>query len=632
MKPDPKVIMREARRLKDDRFKTRDSILANKKALRFQQVDPDIPKGYKKTATVYKTPLMQSEGRAVGALVYAFPQVKMIPPTPEDQPLTTKCEQFLSAAHQELESKSGHMWWKSKMSQIHEDIGWIYAGMKRKPYDGQPSAPDEDADIMDVVKFKSDSTFFKREEGIAAVFDYRHVPTPTVYCVGDAGNPLAIYEIKEVDETEMMLTYGVQRDRSGEYTKLPKDVTSLPSGEPQDNDWTTAKDHSVRVIEYWDRNWCMILVENKGQYKNQTTEPYELDSWEHGWGRVPYFASPAFENEVMDEAYKYESPLNEIYNEAPHLNRLRTMMSNVAYLVGYPSWQLTTRESGDQLLDDAGAPKTQIEFVPGFIFQSAPGQEVLPLPMQTGNELAQEVLASEARMRQFALAEIAKGVSPGADTANSSLSQLSRLQRSALEPLSENDAMQAREMYRFWLARIKGTKGESLAETAYVYSAQSGEMIDLSPDDIPTMNIQVTVAPDTGQDALIEEKQALELLMVGKITEQEFHERRGKENPEEYVKANLLERFFMAQEMTLQQQILANLGDAQAIARMIEANQQTGDANTAVDGIMADAQNMQSGQLPGAGNGLGMGSPGMPRGAPVREPTIATNTQTGNYA
>ncbi|MEG7772324.1 hypothetical protein U2088_15420, partial [Listeria monocytogenes] len=91
---------------------------------------------------------------------------------------------------------------------------------------------------------------------------------------------------------------------------------------------------------------------------------------------------------------------------------------------------------------------------------------------------------SESRLRQFSLSEIAKGVSPGADTANSTISQLRRLQRSAMEPLSKNDAIQAREMYRFWLSRIKNTRGEGLGETVYVYSKESGEMIDLSPDEI----------------------------------------------------------------------------------------------------------------------------------------------------
>ena len=626
MRPDPKQIMRDAERLRTERFKQRDDDLSKRKRVRFQLEKVDVPDGYRDTALEYRTPLPQEEGRAVAALVYAFPQISVAPPEPEDQALTTKTEQFIAAMHQELESAYGHHWWKSQMSQIHEDIGWVYYGMKRKPYDGQPQAPDDDADEMAKLAYGMRNKRFKREAGIAAAFDYRHVPTDTVYVVGDVGNPLAIFEIKEVDEYELMLTYGVKRTQEGTFEKLPKDVTSLPSGTSEYNNWSTnTTTKTIKVVEYWDRQWCCIIAEGV-EGRGRKGDPSVLDEWEHGWGEVPYAAAPAFENEVRDEAFKFESPLNGIYNEAPHLNRLRTMMSNVAYLVGYPSWQITTKPEGDQLLDDSGAPKTQIKFTPGYMFQSAPGQEVLPLPMQTGSELAQEVMASEARMRQFALADIAKGVSPGADTANSAISQLRRLQRSALEPLSENRAMQARRMYRYWLKRIIGEEGEGIGETVYVFNPRVGKNIELAPMDIPTLQIQVKVAPDTGQDALLEEKAALELLMAGKITEQEFHERRGKENPEEYVKANLLERFFMAQEMTLQQQILANLGDAQAIARLIQANQETGDANNAVEGIMQDVEGMQNGQLPGETGGMGEGSPGMPRTEGVRSPALQQTT------
>ena len=114
----------------------------------------------------------------------------------------------------------------------------------------------------------------------------------------------------------------------------------------------------------------------------------------------------------------------------------------------------------------------------------------------------------------------------------------------------------------------------------------------------------------------------------GLITEIEAHERRGKENPEEYVMANLVEDLWAAQKNTLITQILANLGNEEAIAQLIAANQQTGDARNAVPEIMRS--------LRGAEGGMGKGSPGMPREQGVRSPAIAQTTQpqggVGSYA
>jgi hypothetical protein len=146
-------------------------------------------------------------------------------------------------------------------------------------------------------------------------------------------------------------------------------------------------------------------------------------------------------------------------------------------------------------------------------------------------------------------------------------------------------------------------------------------MIPLAPEDIVTYNVQAKVAPDTGQDMLIEEKQAAEMLSMGLITEIEFHERRGKENPEQYAEANVNQRAWMTNEQKIQTMVLANLGDVNAIGQLIAANQETGDASSAIPSIM---QQIQQGKAPSS---IGTGSPGMPRGDSVRDPAIDVNTQ-----
>lgn len=623
-RPDPKEIMREATRLRDDRYSKRDALLERKRKDRFGESSIDIPAAYKKTAEEYHSPIPREEGRQVASLISADPQPHIVPPTPESQPLTTKNEVWLSAMLQELESFYGSVWWKTSLSQIHEGVGYTYFGAKRKPYDGQPTAPDDDEvpDYDRVLAFQESNDRFKRDAGISSVFDYRHVPTNTVRVIGSEWNPLAVYEVKQVDERELCLTYGLKKNSSGAYEKIDNLTTTI-SGEHEYTSRRTAQ--TITVVEYWDRQWCMIVCDTKVSGRK---DAMVLEEWEHNWGRVPYFCRPAFENEVMDEDVKFEGPLEGIYAEIKHHNRLRTMIDNVAYNTAFTAYQLVTKESGEQILDDNGVDKAIfISLEPGKARQLAPGQELHTIPQAPEVAiLASEVAASAARIEQFGLSQISRGVSPGADTANSAISQLRRLQRSSLQPMADNAARQAREIFKFALQRVR----DDIGEAVYVYDRESGDMISLAPEDVITLNVQVEVTPDTGTDALIEEKQAAELKQTGLITELEFHERRGKENPEEFVRANVLERFWMLQETTLQTQVLANLGDSGAIAQLVAANQATGDARDAVGGIMEQIR-ASNGKSP---TGMGSGSGQMPRQEGVRSPNAQQTTQpqlSGGY-
>lgn len=606
MKPDYKTILEEAKRLKEQRYKERDQKIAADMRVRFGKDIITIPEAYRDGANPYHSPVLQEEGRQVAAILEAKAQPHVVPPSDEHQPVTTLIEQWLAAGDIELDSVYGNCIDKANMAQVHQAIGWVYEAPKRAPYEGAPEPPDDESTAEETLDYAAKNRDYKQTEGIAGFLERRFVPTETVYCTGDVRNPRKFYEIKEVDEQELLDTYGLTKNSDGTYSK-PSDVGTMPSGKAAEHN------KKVKIIEYWDRQWMCILIENPLPGWRDNATPMELDSWEHGFGRVPFFPIVAFENETLDEHTKFEGPLNGIYVEVPHHNELMTMKRNVTRLRSYPSWQIVTKEQGDQVLDENGQRKVYVKFKPGEMFQAAPGQEVKELPMQVGNDLLQEVMASDARIKQFSLADVSKGVSPGADTANSAISNLRRLQRSSLERMAQNRANMYRDIYRFRLERLK-----DYGETVYVYDSTTGDMIGLAADQVVTTNVHVKYEPDTGNDKLIEEKQAADLTAAGLITDLEFHERRGKENPEEFVLASIKQKVRMTMLPNLITQILANLGDTQAIAQLIQANQQTGDARSAVSPVLDQMQQMQS--------GLGQGSAGMPRGEGVRSPALAANT------
>jgi hypothetical protein len=137
--------------------------------------------------------------------------------------------------------------------------------------------------------------------------------------------------------------------------------------------------------------------------------------------------------------------------------------------------------------------------------------------------------------------------------------------------------------------------------------------------------VQSKVEPDTGQDALLIEKAALEMWQLGAISEQELHERRNKEDPEAYVKASALDRLRRSFEPELFEQIKAMFGQSGAIMRLIAANQETGDAKNAIPELMNTISGLQEGNA----TGMGSGSGGQPRSEGVRSPALQQTTQPG---
>lgn len=621
MKPSPDQIVKDARKLETERFGDRNKELKTRSGLRYGEYEIEVPTAYKKTSEVYKSPVIREEGRQLLALIKAKPTFHAPPPLPAHQDATTMMEKFADAAFQELECYSGSIGDQCASAQVHEKIGWVYLGMKRDFY-GAP--PEDTGDILyDAQAYDA----YKQEAGINAVFEERFVPTMSMYWTGDHWNPNRTYEVKTVDEFDLISEYNIKVNKNGEWS-MPKDLTTLPSGDYEEFDTNRAA-RSIKFIEYWDREWCVLLCVNPQAGWMRRDQVLEIDSWQHGWGRVPYFCRPAFETDQTAEAKKFESPLDGLYTEIKTYNRVRTIWSAVSWNTGFAPLKIITKEGNDLIVDANGKIQTKLEFNPGEPVQLMPGQDLLPVILSPEAEILQaEIAASEGRIVQYSLSQIAKGVSPGSDTANSALTTLRRQQKSSLQTLNENQARQYREMAKFMFERILGTKGQGIGETVYVFDQPTSNQIPLGPQDIVTLNIQVKCDADMGQDLLIEEKQALEAYLQGAITEEEYHQRRGKSNPEEYVRATALDRLRRSFEPELFAGIKALFGQSSALAQLIAANRQTGDAATAIPEILNTITGLQE----PTGNGMGMGSPNMPRQEAVRSPGLQETTTLGGAA
>ena len=621
-KPSEQEILKEAHRLHDERFALRNTKLKQRAQERFNQTTVDVPSAYKKTTYQHSSNIIEDEGRQIATLVHAEPVPHLTPPSPETQPLTTLVENNLTAGFQELERHNGPVSKMCTAAQVHDNIGWIFFAPKKVAYKGQPKPVADDASIEDQVAYEISNTQFKRDAGWKAIFDYEFANTATVMHDGNVHDPHCIYVWKEVPESTLRKTYGVYKNADGSFTK-PEDKDAHPGPGYEAN--TGKSESTVTVIEYWDRNYCVIVAESTRETwmgARKVRDGFLLADWEHHFGRVPYFARPAFITEQLDEDKKFAGPLDGIYNEMPEHKRLRTMGSAISYQTAFAPLQVKTVVDGESILDDSGSALTFLELEPGKARQMAPGQsiEVIPQSPEVRNFFA-EMAASESRIQRYSLPPVAKGESPGADTANAAISNLHRFNLSMLDPMADSAALQWEAMMRFALEQIK-----KMGETVYVLDRNTDSYLSLSAEQIPSVNVTVKATPDQGQQQLLIEKHATEQFLAGVGTEQSMYEMMGKENPEEWVEASFVDKIRRNQIMPIvAQQVIAMYGMTDAINAMMQQNAQAQDGGAgAIPGIMAKAQGMQDGNT-----GMGTGAPGQPRTPGSRMPVLDTNTQQG---
>ena len=594
-------VMRDARKLKEERFPKRNAMLKARSEERYNQTVVEVPPAYKKTTQQHSSNIIADEGRQIGTLVYAMPVPHIAPPSPEDQPLTSKVEQFLIAMHQELEEHYGPAWWQCTAAQVHDNLGWIFFAPKRKPYKGQPKPP-KGEDYGELADYGLKNDRFKKDAGISAVFDYEYAVTSTVLYDGPVYNPKCVYVWKHVPASTFKKTYGEMEN-----------VTGRPE--------QSGSESMINVVEYWDKERCLIVCETtETTYSmgKQEKGVRILDEWTHNWGRVPYFARPCFVTDQLDEEKKYEGPLDGIYNEMPNHKRLRTMCDSVAYQTAFAPLKITSDKDTDVIVDDDNKPLAFLELEPGKARQLAPGQDVSPVGQSPEvQNLFMEMAASHQRLEKFMLSPVSKGVSPGADTANSALSNLHRFQLHSMDPMAQQISRQGQAMYRFALERIR-----EMGETVFAFNAKTDQYLSLNGTEIISVNVQAKATPDQGQFRLLVEKHATELWMSRAISKIDMYEMMGYENPEEKARAVEIEDYAMSLKPIVQQQVTSMIGMLDALNAMIQSQAETGSARNAVPGLMQQASAMQQGQT-----GMGSGSPGQPRGAGVRSPVQDVNTQ-----
>jgi len=594
-----------------ERCQKRNSQIEYRRALRWRDLPvtfgdeakgkAGIPSLYRRTTVEIRSPILQYNGQEAMALLNSnAPTTAIRIGNSDNQTVATRAERWCNGGRARLEEATGARY-KTIDTQIFYYAGIRKCHPRRKYWDDYPSKDDDEAD----EDFNKRTEAYKKGQSLLGCFEYSHIPIDTFFAAPEDSHGIpACCEIKKVNTKELMEEFGLTV-ADQEYLTTAAGVSA------------TGTDDSMRtteVIEYWNRDFRVLVTKGK--------KAKEIDVWEHGFGRVPYFVADAYETGETDEALRYIPLLWPLYPEVEENNRLHTMRTNVANLTGFPKWYIYNAATGQVVLDETTNEPKVYDFE-GPPNQLGPGQELRQIELHSGFDLQAALADSDNRLMTYALPPVASGKAPSSESAGWNTAMLRRFMISLLDPLIQGLANQEAEIDRFKLWCVKHIIGEKVYVNADVIEGSKKvgeEAIAIGPDDIEKLadyDLTVRIDPNLQLDRIPQEKHGWELVLAGGRSMRKWLEQDcGDEAPEEEMfridvdkMANRMweEVFFpqmiaWAQARAAGEGVLAG-GKAEDIVREDEAAQ----------------------------SGLGKGSPGLPRTPGVGMPPAMPIGQSPTY-
>jgi len=606
--PTAKQVEAFARKLQD-RCQKRNADIEYRRALRWRELPvvfgdeakgkAGIPSLYRRTTIEEKSPILQYQAQEAQALLNSNAPTTSIRITNSDnQPIATRAERWCNGGRARTEEATG-----GHLKTIDTVVSY-YAGVRkdhprRKYWDEYPTRNEEESD----EEYNKRTEAYKKGQSVLSVFESCHVPIDTFYWTEDSRGIAAACEIKKVNEADLMKEFGLEI-KDGDYLETSAGV-SVESDDPM---------RTCEVIEYWTRKYRVLLVKGK--------KSKELDVWEHGFGRVPYFIAPAYETGETDEAKRYVPLLWPLYPEVEENNRLHTMRLNILNLTAFPRWYIYNVASGQVVLDETTKEPKTYDFE-GPPNQLGPGQEIRQVILTSSLDFQAAVADSDDRLKTYALPPVASGKAPSGESAGWNTAMLRKFMLSLLGPLVDGLAKQNAEIDRFRLWCIKHIIREKVYVNADVIEGNKKvgeETIGMGSEDVEKLgdfDLTVRIDPNLEIDRISQTQAGWNRVKEGgQSMRQHLELDCGNEAPEEEMfridvdkmATRMWEEVFFPQAVAWAQAraagegVLAG-GSAEEIVREDEAAQAT----------------------------IGKGSPGLPRTPGLRMPAAMPIGKSPTY-
>ena len=377
--------------------------------------------------------------------------------------------------------------------------------------------------------------------------------------------------------------YDAARQQGLEPSKVPLESWTIAPGEQlaqgegsTSHETPSSRDFGERVTVY--QLWNMAL---RGKGKKPDFEFYELmapsgagedelvKAFKRPGARMnPFGVAGAIRLKHADPALEYLPYLQGVYNLKPFLDRLKTLMGTLIEMNAQPLFYYRRVGSGvhANLLGAEG--KDSLMTRNTILSQAVPdGFEIAmvefhmePAMAQFVAQLQQELL--EARP-PAGTTEIGATTAPwaaqiGIKQATASLAQLIREQANVMELMVQDTA------YTMSLETVEdGGFGEPVSMWGRTKGGKvdRSKVVSVAPKDVESLHVAVTISSTSSSERIATTQAGLQLLGAGLLTEEDFQELRGVENPADYVNKLLVERLSRPlKEQELQRMVAAWFG------------------------------------------------------------------------
>lgn len=486
-----------------DRYDTRNRMIAEMRALRYQEGRVDIPSQYRGTTKEVRLPLLADQVDLMSAIIDDSPRVIHVDPVqegPAAQRNASLRERWAEAVVSQVEQELN----RPVLSMLSENMcgdGLAVLKVVYRP-DHWTTIPDSEelfgkqADSLepDEVKKLKDSRK-DAQRGARLPFSWVDVdPLSYMPIYGPTGEVEAVIELTERPIRAVLATYNrmlAYKKIRGKWSFIP--LVALGEAEPpsgSDAQYDTRQ--TVEVWEYWDRQCSITFVED-----------VPVRYAEHGTGAVPYFEAYAKPNSSRDPERRSRPGSYKQKWLVELLNRFWTMMGNVGYLYCYPTPVTETPLDANIPLGADGRPP-HIEWEVGKHITLMAGQKLLFVtPPAEHMALMGDLIQQALRLfdQSSGLGPAIRGVG-GADQPGYALQQLIGASLLSLKPaIKQRDWMLARALAYTWRL-IEKRIGEPVPVWGTNPNADQGgkQWLELGPDDIKGYyKIEVESKPLMGQ-------------------------------------------------------------------------------------------------------------------------------------
>lgn len=340
---------------------------------------------------------------------------------------------------------------------------------------------------------------------------------------------IELLEIQERPEFSALRQYGLSRNKRGDI--VPEE---LGEGEPIGKGKARSK---VLFYQHWTNTTCSYAVvgtNNKGEPTGQIVQ-----SWEHGYGQVPYFFAPGImmahwrNRKVGWGVGESKRPLVE------YKSFLRTINANIAARDVLGAFFREVPNDLPPLFGNDGKPVHNEAIEIGKIKTGRPGEKIGAFPFPQNNATLQaEIALTTQDIEKLSAPRMAGNIS-GLEGAGFAYSQVQADERARHDPTVQNieRMYEAATKFLWKLMRVR------VAEPVWIYQeGKESGWLSAGPDDLTdTVGIKCHLNPERATAKIIEERYWHERLAAGTTHFDEAIEAMG-DNPDEVRKGKTKDR------------------------------------------------------------------------------------------